>query len=80
MLKAFIMISLTPNSMGKLVEAVKSFPGVKRILTLTGEWDVCVEFEGEEPQDLYNFHAKMDGLVGLIENTLTSVVMKEFEP
>ena len=80
MLKAFIMISLRPNSMGKLVDAVKSFPGVKRILTLTGEWDVCVEFEGEEPQDLYVFHTKMDSLVGLIENTLTSVVMKEFEP
>ncbi len=80
MLKAFIMISLTPNSMGKLTEAVKKFPGVKRILTLTGEWDVCVEFEGETSEDLYQFHARMDELTGLIENTLTSVVMKEFEP
>jgi DNA-binding Lrp family transcriptional regulator len=66
--------------MKKLVEAVKSFPGVKRILSLTGEWDVCVEFEGEEAQDLYTFHTKMDELVGLIENTMTSVVMMEFEP
>ncbi len=79
-IKALIMISLTPNSMAKLVGAVKSFPGVKRIYSLTGEWDVCVEFEGEEAQDLYRFHAKMDELVGLIENTMTSVVMMEFEP
>ncbi|MEX2684274.1 MAG: Lrp/AsnC family transcriptional regulator [Candidatus Sigynarchaeota archaeon] len=80
MLKAFIMISLTPNSMGKLTEAVCKFPGVKRILTLTGEYDVCVEFEGESAEDLYKFHARMDELTGLIENTVTSVVMKEFEP
>lgn len=74
------MISLKPNSMGNLIKSVKDFPGVKRILTLTGEWDVCVEFEGEEPKDLYEFHTRMDELVGLIENTVTSVVMKEFEP
>jgi hypothetical protein len=80
MLKAFIMISLKPNSMGKLVGAVKKFTGVKRVLTLTGEWDVCVEFEGESTDDLFQFHAQMDELVGLIENTVTSVVMKEFEP
>ncbi|MBN2153981.1 MAG: Lrp/AsnC ligand binding domain-containing protein [Candidatus Lokiarchaeota archaeon] len=80
MLKAFIMVSLTPNSIAKFTEAVRKLPFVKRILSLTGEWDVCVEFEGETADDLYRLHAEMDGLIGLIENTVTSVVMKEFEP
>ena len=74
------MISLKPNVIGKSVEALKKFTGVKRILTVTGEWDLMIEFEGETSEDLYQFHEQLDQLVGLIQNTLTSVVMKEFEP
>jgi DNA-binding Lrp family transcriptional regulator len=74
------MISLKPNVIVKSVEALKKFTGVKRILTVTGEWDLMIEFEGETSEDLYQFHEQLDQLVGLIQNTLTSVVMKEFEP
>lgn len=74
------MISLKPNVIAKSVESIKKFTGVKRILTITGEWDLMVEFEGETSEDLYQFHEQLDQLVGLIQNTLTSVVMKEFEP
>jgi DNA-binding Lrp family transcriptional regulator len=80
MIKAFIMISLKPNVISKSVEALKKFTGVKRILTVTGEWDLMVEFEGENSEDLYLFHEQLDQLIGLVQNTLTSVVMKEFEP
>ncbi len=79
MIKAFIMISLKPNSIQKSIEVLRKYAGVKRILTITGEWDIFVEFEGETSEDLFTFHAKLDGL-DTIENTLTSVVMKEFEP
>nr|MDO8110200.1 Lrp/AsnC ligand binding domain-containing protein [Candidatus Sigynarchaeota archaeon] len=79
MIKAFIMISLKPNSIQKSVDAIRKYVGVKRILTITGEWDIFVEFEGETSEDLFQFHAQLDGL-DTIENTLTSVVMKEFEP
>ncbi|HME55244.1 MAG TPA: Lrp/AsnC ligand binding domain-containing protein [Candidatus Lokiarchaeia archaeon] len=80
MIKAFIMISLKPNAIAKSVEVIKKFTGVTRVLTITGEWDLMVEFEGETSEDLYQFHEQLDQLVGMIENTLTSVVMKEFEP
>ncbi len=79
MIKAFVMIALKPNTLAKTIDIIKKFAGVKRVLTITGEWDVIIEFEGETSDDLYKFHEALDG-VETLANTLTSVVMKEFEP
>ncbi len=79
MLKAFILIKLKSKSIAASIDAVQKLPGVKRICTMTGEFDLLVEFEGDGTEELHDFHFKLDG-IDSIENVITNVVMKEFRP
>jgi DNA-binding Lrp family transcriptional regulator len=78
MLKAFILIKLKSKGLSPSIEALKKVKDVKRICTLTGEWDLLIEFEGESPEDLHDFHFSIDSLDS-IEDIVTNVVMKEYQ-
>jgi hypothetical protein len=79
MIKAFIMIKLKSKGISPSIATLKTLKGVTRICTLTGDWDLLVEFEGETTEDLYDFHFALDSL-DVIQDIITNVVMKEFEP
>ena len=79
MLKAFIMVSLKPNSIQAGIDSINKLKNVKKIYTMTGEHDLIVEFEAEEIEDLHTFHFELDSLE-FIEGVITNVVMKEFIP
>lgn len=79
MLHAFIMIKLKTKSIQQGIDAIQRLKNVKKIYTMTGQYDVIVEFEGEKTEDLHDFHFELDGLE-FIEGVITNVVMKEFVP
>ncbi|MHA1368796.1 MAG: Lrp/AsnC family transcriptional regulator [Promethearchaeota archaeon] len=79
MLKAFVMIKLKSKTFNQAIEAIKKMQNVVRIATVTGEFDLLVEFSGEDTDALHKFHFHLDSLE-YIEGVITNVVMKEFEP
>lgn len=73
------MIKLQSKSISPAIGAIKKMPNVKKVFTMTGQFDLLVEFEGETTGELHDFHFELDGLDG-IEGVITNVVMKEFTP
>lgn len=64
--------------MVKVIEQFKEIPEIKKIFSLTGEYDVLAEIEVESSEDLYNsFAKKIDPIEGIIK-TNTHVIMKSF--
>ena len=87
MLKAFINIKLktrskTRSKTGSIKETINTMlqmPSVSKIFTMTGEYDLLVEFDGNNTEELHDFHFHLDA-IETIEGVITNVVMKEFEP
>ncbi|MFX0099241.1 MAG: Lrp/AsnC family transcriptional regulator [Candidatus Hodarchaeota archaeon] len=79
MLKAFIMVALKTRAIQEGIDAIKKLNNVKKIYTMTGQYDLIVEFEGENTEDLHEFHFALDDIDG-IDGVITNVVMKEFIP
>ncbi|MHA1792625.1 MAG: Lrp/AsnC ligand binding domain-containing protein [Promethearchaeota archaeon] len=67
------------KSIQKSIDRIKDMKGVKRLFTMTGEYDLLIEFEGDNTEQLHDFHFELDS-VDSIEGVITNVVMKEFFP
>lgn len=77
--KGIIFCKVEHKWMKRVVDAFKAIPEIKRVFSLTGEYDVLAEIEVESTEDLYDsFAKKIDPIEGII-NTNTHVVMKSFE-
>ncbi len=64
--------------MVKVIEQFKEIPEIKRVFSLTGEYDVLAEIEVESSEELYeSFAKKIDPIEGIIK-TNTHVIMKSF--
>ncbi len=64
--------------MVKVIEQFKVIPEIKKIFSLTGEYDVLAEIEVESSEELYeSFAKKIDPIEGIIK-TNTHVIMKSF--
>jgi anthranilate phosphoribosyltransferase len=78
MINALIFCKLDHNAMVKVIEQFKVIPEIKKIFSLTGEYDVLAEIEVESSEELYNsFAKKIDPIEGIIK-TNTHVIMKSF--
>lgn len=78
-IKGIIFCKVEHKWMQRVVEAFKALPEIKRVFSLTGEYDVLAEIEVESTEDLYDsFAKKIDPIEGII-NTNTHVVMASFE-
>ncbi len=51
-MKAFVLISLKEGSEQKLLKELRSYPEVKNAHILFGEWDLIVEVELSEAEEL----------------------------
>jgi len=77
--RGIIFCKIKHKWMERVVEAFKAIPEIKRVFSLTGEYDVLAEIEVENTEDLYDsFAKKIDPIEGVI-NTNTHVVMASFE-
>ena len=78
-IRGIIFCKVEHHWMKRVVEAFKAIPEIKRVFSLTGEYDVLAEIEVESTDDLYDsFAKKIDPIEGVI-NTNTHVIMASFE-
>ena len=78
-IKALIFCQVYHKEMVKVLEELKKIPEIKKVFSLTGDYDVLAEIEVETSDELYNaFAKKIDPIEGIIK-TNTHVVMKSWE-
>ncbi|MBY8983257.1 MAG: Lrp/AsnC ligand binding domain-containing protein [Candidatus Lokiarchaeota archaeon] len=77
-IKALIFCKISHNSMLDVVNRFNEISEIKKVFSLTGDYDICAEIEVDKPEELYNSFAKKIDLIEGILNTNTHVVMKEF--
>ncbi|TFG19684.1 MAG: Lrp/AsnC family transcriptional regulator [Promethearchaeota archaeon] len=78
-IKALIFCQVYHNAMVKVLEEFKKIPEIKKVFSLTGDYDVLAEIEVESSDELYEaFSKKIDPIEGIIK-TNTHMVMKSWE-
>ena len=75
MVKIVTFFKLKPGNITSIVANLKKIPEIVKIQTVTGEYDLLVEFEVSDPDEIYNiFSQKIDILPGLIDTNSHYVV------
>lgn len=54
-MKAFVLISLLERTERNVLSELKSYPQVKNAYILFGEWDIIMEIEVSNPEELGTF-------------------------
>ena len=77
--RAIIFCKVEHKAMTKVIEEFKNVPEVKKVFSLTGEYDILAEIEVDNTDQLYEAFAKhIDPIEGII-NTNTHVIMAAFK-
>lgn len=78
-IKALIFCQVSHKAMVDVLEELKKITEIKKIFSLTGDYDILAEIEVETSDELYNaFSKKIDPIEGIVK-TNTHVVMKSWE-
>ena len=78
-IKALIFCQVYHKTMVKVLEEFKKIPEIKKVFSLTGDYDVLAEIEVESSDELYDaFAKKIDPIEGIFK-TNTHVIMKSWE-
>jgi len=78
-MKAIILCKLGINVIKKVIEELKAIPEIKKVMSLTGDYDLLAEVEVETSEELYDiFSEKIDLIDGIIASN-THVIMKSWE-
>ena len=78
-IKALIFCQVHHKEMIRVIEEFKKIPEIKKVFSLTGDYDVLAEIEVESSDVLYDsFAKKIDPIDGKIK-TNTHVIMKSWE-
>ena len=78
-MKAIILCKLGINVIKKVIEELKAIPEIKKVMSLTGDYDVMAEIEVETSEELFDiFSEKIDLIDGIISSN-THVIMKAWE-
>ncbi len=74
-----IFCQINHSAMVHVIEQLKAVPEIKKVFSLTGDYDVLCELEVDSTEDLYEaFSERIDKIKGIIK-TNTHIVMKSFE-
>ncbi len=77
-IKALIFCKISHKSMSNVLNKLNQVPEIKKVFSLTGDYDICAEIEVDSMDILYNsFAKKIDPIEGIL-NTNTHMIMKEF--
>ena len=76
--KAIIFCQVEHKAMTKVIEQFEKIPEIKKVFSLTGDYDLLAEIEVESTDELYESFANKIDLIDGINITNTHVVMKEF--
>jgi anthranilate phosphoribosyltransferase len=78
-MRAIILCKLGINVIKKVIGEMKAIPQIKKVMSLTGDYDLLAEIEVETSEELYEiFSEKIDLIDGIIASN-THVVMKAWE-
>lgn len=78
-MRAIILCKLGTNVIKKVIDELKTIPQIKKVMSLTGDFDILAEIEVETSEELYEiFSEKIDLIEGIIASN-THVVMKAWE-
>ncbi len=78
MIKAVMFCKIEHKSLLRVLEELKNIPEIKKLFSLTGDYDVLAEIEVESSEDLYeSFINKIDPIEGIL-NTNTHIIMKSW--
>jgi DNA-binding Lrp family transcriptional regulator len=76
---AFSFLKISKGHLNNVVESIKDIPQLKKLYVLTGDYDALLEFEVEDPQELFDIWvSKLDQTEGITE-TNTHIAMKQVE-
>jgi len=77
-IKALIFCQVDHKAMVSVIEKFKKVPEIKKVFSLTGDYDILAEIEVESTDELYESFAKsIDPIDGILK-TNTHVIMHEF--
>ena len=78
-MRAIIFCKLGINVIKKVIEELKAIPEIKKVMSLTGDYDLLAEIEVETSEELFDiFSEKIDLIDGIITSN-THVIMKAWE-
>lgn len=75
-IKAISLLKLGLSVINKVIEELKSIPQIKKIMSLTGDYDILAEIEVETPEELFDIFANKIDLIQGIINSNTHMVMR----
>lgn len=76
--KALIFLKIKHKSMKNVLAALNKINEIKKVFSLTGDYDIMAEIEVQNTEILYESFANKIDLIDGIINTNTHIVMKEF--
>ncbi len=78
-IKALIFCQVKHKALNKVIEEFNKIPEIKKVFSLTGDYDVLAEIVVESSDELYDSFAKKIDLIDGINLTNTHVVMRSWE-
>jgi DNA-binding Lrp family transcriptional regulator len=77
--RAITLCKLEMSVSKKVIEELRKIPQIKKIMSLTGDYDILAEIEVETPEELYEIFANNIDLIEGITVSNTHVIMKSWE-
>ncbi len=78
-MKAVMFCKLGISVINKVIEELKEIEQIKKIMSLTGDYDLLAEIEVETSEELFDIFANQIDLIEGIVQSNTHVVMKSWE-
>ncbi len=78
-MRAIILCKLGINVIKKVIEELKAIPEIKKVMSLTGDYDLLAEIEVETSEQLFDIFSEKIDLIQGINVSNTHVIMKSWE-
>ena len=78
-MRAIILCKLGINVIKKVIEELKAIPEIKKVMSLTGDYDLLAEIEVETSEELFDIFSEKIDLIQGINVSNTHVIMKSWE-
>ncbi|MHA1241398.1 MAG: Lrp/AsnC ligand binding domain-containing protein [Promethearchaeota archaeon] len=78
-MRAIILCKLGINVIKKVIEELKAIPEIKKVMSLTGDYDLMAEIEVETSEQLFDIFSEKIDLIQGITVSNTHVIMKSWE-
>jgi DNA-binding Lrp family transcriptional regulator len=78
-IKAVMFCKLGISVISQVIEELKKIEQIKKIMSLTGDYDLLAEIEVETSEELFDIFANQIDLIDGIIQSNTHVIMKSWE-